>query len=609
MAEIRRQVVVRSPQGIHTRIAVRLASIVRSAQAHLQLVSSKGTADASSPLALLQLGVNSGETIELVADKDVPQAVLDAIVLLLGAPRESARRWLGRGLVPGVGSGAPWWPREYASGQLPRPGEVLETDADWNLARLRVDEKLAIEEEMLHKVGAMDLLELVSAERELLSDERLTADLTRAPLSGASPRAEALADLSQRLFAEMRQSREEELPRQELVLMGYRVLVTHLLGPQARWIRGVITCEGGETSHTAIAARWLGIPMVTGFRPSDLEEMAVCDNLVVDGQEGSVCEQLGREGAVSSAQPAYSAVDRAQNVPVYANADSSEMVRAAIQAGAAGIGLVRSEVFYIGSHSLDEEEQVRQLQELLEAGAGREVTIRIADVYPGMTYHEDISQRGMALILRHREALQVQFRALLRAAAGNNLRVLLPLVRTVQEWRSARSCLQEEQRTVESYLGTRINVPLGAAVEVPAMVWCLEDIINEVDFISIGSNDLGALMFAQSREGSTLLDGRIGLQPAFWRCMARIASIAQPAGKPVMACGVLSGQWPEALLLHGLGFTLSLSLDRLQPIASMLAGWTVEKARKILDEALLCSTCAEMVRFLHMAGVPVRTEV
>ncbi|MCE5259515.1 MAG: HPr family phosphocarrier protein [Chloroflexi bacterium] len=611
MGEIRRKLVVRAPQGVHARIAVRLAGIVRAAQAQLQVVGSRGTADASSPLALLQLALACGDTVELVAAQDTPQSVLDSIVLLLGSEQQQARHWNANGLVPGVGSGAPWWPSEYIGGELPNLGAAEpEANPDWSLARSRVDEELAVEEEMLHAIGAGDLIELVSAERQLLADERLTADLVLSPAAENAPGAEILADLSQRLFAAMRQVQAEPAAHKGLVLMGYRVLLAHLLGSQARWIRAVITCEGGESSHTAIAARWLGIPMVSGFKPADLEEMAACDNLVVDGQEGTVRDEAVIEpisARSSSALPTLGA--SATHLGLLANADSSELVKAAIAAGAAGIGLVRSEVFYIGSSSLDEGEQTRQLDGLLAASGKRPVTIRLADLTPGMPYSDEVSKRGLAFILKNPAMLQVQFRALLRASIGHDLQALLPLVRTTQEWRAARSYLREEQRAVESYLSTRVNLPLGISLEVPAMVWCLDEMVAEADFISIGSNDLGALMFAQSRESASTLDGRIGLQPAFWRCMSRIASMAQAGGKPVTVCGVLAGQWPEALLLSGLGIKLSVAVDRLQPIARLLQDWSIEKSRRMIDEALLCSTSAELVQRLRLEGVKIRFEV
>ncbi|MHB9034591.1 MAG: putative PEP-binding protein, partial [Anaerolineae bacterium] len=495
-----------------------------------------------------------------------------------------------------------------SSGELPRVGTAdTEYDPDWSLARSRVDEQLALEEEMLREIGAMDLLELLSAERQLLSDDRLTAEIVLAPQAKNSPGNEALADLSQRLFLAMRQSPNEPILRQGLVLLGYRVLLSHLLGAQSKWIRAVITCEGGETSHTAIAARWLGIPMVTGFKPSDLEEMAACDNLVVDGQEGTVQVEQ-RTGPMPTPIGQVSPAVAPTQQQMLANADSLEMVAAAMAAGASGIGLVRSEVLFIGSGMPDEEEQYRQVSVLLAHAGDKPVTIRVANLGATSLQREQITQRGTAILLRNYTILQTQFRALLRASRGHRLQILLPMVRTWQEFRTARSYFLEEKRALEGYLDAAIDVQLGAALETPALVWQLDEVLEDADFISIGSNDLGALLFAQSREGAFVLDTRIGLQPAFWRCIARVAAVANSYQKPLIACGVLAGQWPEALLLHGLGIAHSVSVDRIHLIANLLSGWSEEKSRHLVDEVLLCRSSSELVDRCRAEGIRVRPE-
>jgi phosphotransferase system HPr (HPr) family protein len=614
MSEERRAVVIRAPNGIHARLAARIARTARAARASIWLQSAHGRAEVSSPVAMLQLGLSAGDPVELIAQTAAARPAIEEIAGILEAVDDAQRRWIGKSLVAGYGAGRPWWPNEYTSGELPQFADfVPETDPSWSLARSRVDEQLAREEQSLRNAGASDLAEIITVERQLLADERLTADLGLFPASRAFPSAEALMDLGQRLSVVLGGTDSGALgPKQDIILLGYRVMLTHLLGPASRWIRGIVTCEGGVSSHIAIAAHWLEIPMIAGFFPADLEEMAESESLNVDGRVGAVTIHLASEPLpyIKHKKPEQVQINEVSRFGLLANADSEETMRSACEFGAVGIGLVRSEVLFLGMSAPGEEAQYRVYASLLELAEQRQVTIRIADLRASSQhYQQSVNQRGLAFILQDSEGLRTQFRALLRASIDNNVRVLLPLVRTVAEWRRARDYLISEKQVLEKILGKPLHLPIGVALEVPALLWSLDELLAEVAFLSIGSNDLSALLYAQDRDAELRLDARVGLQPAFWRCLAGISGAAQARGVPVIACGMLAGLWPEALLLSGLGFQLSLAANRLLPIAMDLAACTVIQASQIASDVQHCSTANEVTICLRSAGLKVKSEV
>jgi phosphotransferase system enzyme I (PtsP) len=144
---------------------------------------------------------------------------------------------------------------------------------------------------------------------------------------------------------------------------------------------------------------------------------------------------------------------------------------------------------------------------------------------------------------------------------------------------------------------------------VPALLWGLDELLPEVAFLCIGTNDLSALLYAQDRDTESTLDARVGLQPTFWRCLDGIAREARASQVPVIVCGMLAGLWPEALLLRGLGFQLSLTTDRLSPIARNLAAIPATQATLIVAEVQRCATADEAVGVLHAQGLRVESEV
>ena len=614
MSEERRPLVIRVPNGLHARLAARIARAARAARARIWLQSTRGSAEVSSPLALLQLGLSAGDAVELIAQTAAARPVIEEIAALLEAVDDVQRRWVGKSLVAGYGVGRPWWPNEYTSGELPQFADFApETDPSWSLARSTVDEQLAQEEQTLREAGAFDLVEIITVERQLLADERLTADLGIFPTSRVFLGAEALVDLGQRLSAVLGGTDSGNLGlQQDIILLGYRVMLMHLLGPASRWIRGIVTCEGGVSSHTAIAAHWLGIPMIAGFSPADLEEMAESESLNVDGQADMVSIHLANEPlpVIRHKKPKQVQINEVSGLGLLANADTEETMSSACELGAVGIGLVRSEVLFLGMSAPGEEAQYQVYNSLLAMAEQRSVTIRVADLHaPEQNYQQNFNQRGLAFILQDGEALRTQFRALLRASMNRNLRVLLPLVRTVTEWRCARDYLASEKQVLEKILGKPLRLPIGVALEVPALLWSLDELLTEVAFLYIGSNDLGALLYAQDRDADSRLDARVGLQPAFWRCLAGVARAAQVREVPVIACGMLAGLWPEALLLRGLGFQLSLATDRLLPIAMDLAACPAIQASQFVTEVQRCGTAGEVTAYLQSVGFKIKSEV
>ncbi|MGE4373688.1 MAG: phosphoenolpyruvate--protein phosphotransferase [Xanthobacter sp.] len=513
------------------------------------------------------------------------------------------------------------------------PKETARLDAAIHKLRHSID--LLLEEDGLSKAG--EHREILEAYRMFAHDrgwiqkmreavlsgltaegavERVQSD-TRARMMRASDpylreRLHDLDDLANRLLRVLtgrgRGVGREELP-ENAIIVARNMSPAALLDYDRTRLRGLVLEEGGTTSHVTIVARALGIGAVgqvenvTGLADSG-------DAVIVDGQAGEV--HLRPPGDVEIAyaekvrfrarrQAQYAALKvrpcvtrDGEKIDLLLNAGLLVDLPHLEETGAAGIGLFRTELqFMIASAFPRISEQLKLYRAVLDAADKRPVTFRTLDiggdkVLPYMRTVEEenpaLGWRAIRLGLDRPGLLRSQVRALLRAAAGRQLRLMFPMVAEVGEFDSARAIVERELTHLRRHgHGIPEHVYVGAMLEVPSLLLQLDELLPRVDFLSVGSNDLVQFLFAADRSNVRVADRFDALSAPALRAFRMVADAGARYGKPITLCGELASRPLEAVALAALGYrALSVSPASLGPVKATLLNVDVAAAREVL---------------------------
>lgn len=395
-------------------------------------------------------------------------------------------------------------------------------------------------------------------------------------------------------------------------------VVTYL--PRER-ILAVVCEKGGRFSHGAVLARSLGLTCVIGV-PNLLGRLEQNMPVAVDGVLGTVTlhpseedltrfgeeEQLrrARAEAVSSfaAEPCQSACGT--RFIAQANVESLLDLETFDVAHTDGIGLLRTEFLYMERTQFpSEEEQYRLYRRVLEQMGGRPVTMRTLDIGGDkpLPYFKTppeknpaLGWRGLRISLQWTDLLRVQMSALLRASVHGDLRILLPMVGTLEQIDEARRVFDgvRGQLAAQGY-DVAADVPVGVMIEVPSLLFCLEAVLDRVDFISVGTNDLVQYLLAVDRDNAWVASLYEPMQPPVLAALERVAQTARAAGKPCSVCGDIAADAVTALLLAGLGFDgVSVAPQFLGELKYALRSATVEEAREFAQGARRLGTAKEV---------------
>lgn len=408
------------------------------------------------------------------------------------------------------------------------------------------------------------------------------------------------------------------------------ILVTHDLTPSLTLqldrdaIGGIVTEAGTSTSHVAILARSLGLPAVVGLRRAG-QVLRGGELVILDGNEGTLtvapteaeiadarlraeADQARDEELREIAQAEAITIDGTA-LTVRANVDIPDDADVASRSGAEGVGLMRTEFLVVGRTNMpDEEEQYRAYRRVVEAFRGRPVIIRTYDIggdklpvggYP----HEPnpfLGWRAIRMCLDEAPLFKVQLRALLRAAVHGDVRIMLPLVVTVDEVREARTLLEEAGRELaERGVAYRADVPLGVMVETPAAAIACDTFVRDVDFLSIGSNDLVQYTLAVDRGNVNLSPRYTPLHPAVLRLIREVAATGATHDLPVAVCGEMGSQPLSVFALIGLGVRqLSVSPRAVPAVKRLIRSITAAAARDAVEAALRSSGTAREVELV-----------
>jgi phosphotransferase system, enzyme I, PtsP len=389
------------------------------------------------------------------------------------------------------------------------------------------------------------------------------------------------------------------------ILLARRLGPAELLDWHARGIAGVVVEEGTGTGHAAILARALGLPALSGARGA-LEIAEDGEEALLDADEGllvlrpelEIKQAYDRELQLRSLRQARWAILRdrpsvsadGEPVQLMLNAGLALELAQLDTTGAAGIGLFRTEIAMMARGVVvDVPEQAAVYARVLDAAAGRPVVFRTLDLggdkmLPGSPPAEEenpaMGWRSLRIGLDRPAVLRRQLRALLLAAGGRKLSVMFPMVATVAEFRAARALLRAEAARVRPAPEQLI---VGTMLEIPALMWQLPDLLREVDFVSIGTNDLMQFVFAADR-GTPSLAGRYDvLSPTMLNLLADLHAAAAAARVPLSVCGEAAGRPLEALALAGLGITtLSMPATGILPVKELFAAVDLAEFRQVL---------------------------
>lgn len=390
-------------------------------------------------------------------------------------------------------------------------------------------------------------------------------------------------------------------------------------------VQGLCTAVGGATSHVAILARMWNLPAVVGLG-DPLLQLAEGTLLALDGEAGVVevdpppeVVQAYREREARRAARQVEALRQidepaitqdGQRVEVVANVGDERSAQEALEQGAEGIGLLRTEFLYLDRSTLpDEEEQVRTYAAIADTMGQRSVIVRTLDVggdksLPSIPRPEEdnpaLGVRAIRLSQLHPDLLRVQLRAILRAGAGHNLKVMFPLVATLEEVRWAKALLRQAQEELITEGVEHVQeIEVGVMVETPAAALVADVLAAEVDFFSIGSNDLTQYALACDRGNERLGDLYQPWDPAVLRLIARTIEAAHAAGKWVGLCGEMAGQRMAIPVLLGMGLDEFSMTPRAIPAAKQLIRTlSMVEARQIADHALSLLTVSEVNEYL-----------
>jgi len=654
-------IVITNPHGLHARPATALVEIAKGFEATIRLRHGDKVGDAKSLISILNLGIESGTNLRVMAEgldadealaalRDAIEAGLEEEEAAAAAPEMPQIQWEGPTLAgvaasPGMAAGPVW---QYQRGKIVVAPTARDAAAELTrLARALESAKrelAELHEEVKSKAGAgraaifkahAEFLEdrsLIDAAETLIRNESRSAGyaweqsyLNQAKSLAAqsdqllAARAVDLRDAGRRVLRLLAERIEDapKLPDTPVILIADDLSPSDTARLDPALTLGVCTAAGGPTSHTAIIARSLDIPAVVGAGDS-LLDLADDTDVVLDGNSGILVLEPSEADRTNARQVQAELAARREEerracyqpaimldgsrIEVVANIAAPEEAAKAVEAGGEGVGLLRTEFLFLGREQAPtEDEQTAAYSEMVRALNGLPIIIRTLDIggdksvpYMAMPAEENpfLGERGIRLCLNRPELFRTQLRAIFRAAAEGPVRIMFPMISTLEELKKAKALTEQ----VRKEMGAE-PVEIGIMIEVPSAVMLAEELAEQVDFFSVGSNDLTQYTLAVDRMHPVLSRQADGLHPAVLRMIDRTVRAADKAGKWVGVCGGIAGDPAGVVILAGLGVKeLSVSIPSIAAVKAQVRGLTKQQAQERARRALSCSDAAAVRR-------------
>jgi len=646
------ELAIKAPHGIHARPAARIASAAKAHSASVELVAAGGRANARSPVAIMALGLRSGDSLTVEARGADAGAAVAAVVALIEAGFDEAPE---TGPAPPVAPPPRSGPPGAIGGVCAAPGlaigpaapimlrapEVREQGRDTAAEREALAVARAAVADRLVRFGA-DMDGIALAHRSLLDDPELIAAADaeiesgrsagfawRAATAAAAARLHAtgdsrlvgriddLRDIERQLLVQLAGESEEsvvDLP-DGAILIADTLLPSQLMALDLGRVGGIATAQGGPTSHAAIIAAAAGVPMLVAAGDRLLAIPAGA-GLILDAAGGWVLADPAPEALADARQrieserrtkAAHAAVAGADcrmadgtRIEIFANLASADEARRAVAAGAEGCGLLRTEfLFHDRTEAPDEEEQRAAYAAVARALDGRPLIIRTLDsggdkplAYLALPIEENpaLGLRGVRLGLMRPDLLAVQLRAILRAGAEGDLRIMVPMIVDVGEYRAVRAAMDRAAAETGA-----APLPLGVMVETPAAALLADSLAAEADFLSVGTNDLSQYALAADRGNAATADRLDALHPAVLRLIAAAGEGARRRGKWLGICGGVASDPLASAILIGLGAAeLSATPAAIPALKAAVRQLRIDDCRAVAARALAAQSAQEV---------------
>lgn len=564
------------------------------------------------------------------------------------APRPTRGKVQGVAVAPGLALGPVHivltGPRDIPTWSVKRedvPFEIARLASAINTAAERLEER---QHAVAGTAGAKDA-EIFAVHRMILKDPRAMSDIERAIAEqriNAEAAIQQLIERYQETFGKLdgenvrdfasdvsdpwryvlnvllEREREQVQEAERPVVLAAAELTPALVSylPRER-VLAVVAETGGRFSHGAVLARSLGLPCVVGL-PNLLARLEQGMRLAVDGDHGSVLlapadEQVGefleRKRVLESRREVLRGeADQPARTPdgtslrVQVNIESVRDLDTFELGHTDGVGLLRTEFLYLERTEFpSEEEQYRLYRRVLERLEGRPATLRLLDIGGDkpLPYFQTPSEanpalgwRGIRITLRWRDLLRVQLRAMLRASTAGDLRILMPMISSLEEVREVHHLFSEiRSQLSEQGYPTADDVPVGAMIEVPSALLELERIVREVDFVSVGTNDLVQYLLAADRDNPWVAGLYDPHHPAVMRALRHVADVARAAGKSCSVCGEMASDPSVAMLLLGLGYdSVSVAPQFVPEIKFAVRRWSQVELGELAQRVLAQDT-------------------
>jgi phosphocarrier protein FPr len=634
--EIRVRVVDTGESAVSVKSLSKLLSLGARRGQLLEFIAEPGIAADALPALIAAVEQGLGEEIEPLPSGVSPTPVAAIVPKEVLAPADGSQL-VAVPASPGIAIG-PAHIQVLQAFDYPMQGESIAVERERlekALAEVRQDIQGLIE-----RSKAKAIREIFITHLEMLDDPELSSEVALRLKQGESAaaawasvidsaarqqeqlhdallaeRAADLRDVGRRVLAQICGIETLVAPDEPYILVMDEVGPSDVARLDPVQVAGILTARGGATAHSAIVARALGIPALVGAGDAVLL-LKPGTVLLLDGQKGRLTvapdadtlrraaedrdnrEQRLQAAAEKRMEPAVTRDGHA--VEVFANIGDSAGTPAAVEQGAEGIGLLRTELLFMAhSQAPDEATQEAEYRRVLDDLQGRPLVVRTLDVggdkplpYWPIDKEENpfLGVRGIRLTLQRPEVMESQLRALLRAADNRPLRIMFPMVGTVEEWRQARDMTER----------LRLEIPvadlqIGIMIEVPSAALLAPVLAKEVDFFSVGTNDLTQYTLAIDRGHPTLSAQADGLHPSVLQLIDITVRAAHANGKWVGICGELAADPLAVPVLVGLGVDeLSVSARSIGEVKACVRELNLSSAKQLAQTALTVGSAAEV---------------
>ncbi len=494
--------------------------------------------------------------------------------------------------------------------------EVGDSEAEIFEGHLEILTSEDLEEEVVERITSS----LVGAEQAVMDfAEENAAEMEELESEYFRERGQDFRDIGTQLAAAVAGKQTETAPLpSDAVVAAEELTPSQTAHLDLSRVRGFIIRRGGRNSHAAIMARSLEIPAVILEDQGDFTSLEPGEEIFLNGYSGEVIlrpsreekkviaaslekEEEKRKDLLTYAELPAETVDH-QRVKLYANVGGEHDFAMAARYNADGIGLFRTEFLFMESSGFPGlERQISAYAGASRALQGREVIIRLLDTgadkplpYWPLAQEENpfLGIRGIRLLLQKEEVLRTQIQALLKASATGPLGMMIPMVGSLRVIDRVRELLEEEKAALNI---PGDNLKMGVMIETPAAVFLIEEILDLVDFVSVGTNDLTQYTLAVDRGNPALADYYEEFHPAVVRSLAMVARGCRKKGKPSGICGEMGGSLLALPLLVGLGIDeLSMSSSKLLEAKKLIRRLDHKEARDLAEELVLLPTAGQI---------------